>query len=484
MLTVNTRQMFLRSRSANTLVSLLGCGKPNLVLTATTTAAPHWRCHWTSRSPTQSTSRLFSNMPNPLQVFQFDSTKASAASTGPRVFVTKGLSPLPPSEKVMETMSKHAQTLISAQLTDAHSEKTKSLESFHVLDLSRVTGKYDQWTRALPKIHPFYAVKSNPHPALLSHLLKMGAGFDCASKTEMETVLALGAHPDNIIYAHPCKAPADILAAKAMGVRRTTFDSEAELLKIKQLYPEMELVLRIWVDDSAAQCPLANKYGALKTEWQPLLSLAHVLGLNVVGVSFHVGSGGNKETFQSALRDARYIFDLAEENGHKLSLLDIGGGFPGIDVDPENNMFLQCAEVINSELANFPEGIRMIAEPGRYFCAESQTLVSMVIAKRIRNQKPAYFIGDGLYQSFNCMLYDHTKLLEPPTNEAMYPSTLFGQTCDGLDQIASDFMLPELDVGDWVAFPGMGAYTTAAASRFNGFGTPSVVIVEDHHASI
>jgi ornithine decarboxylase len=360
------------------------------------------------------------------------------------------------------------------------SDRTNSLESFHVMDLDRVQTKFEQWKEVMPNIHPFYAVKSNPHPQLVAHLHQLGSGFDCASTAEMETVVALGASPDNIIFAHPCKAPADILAAKALGVRMTTFDSEAELLKIHSLYPEMELVLRIWVDDSKAQCPLSNKYGSTRNEWHSLLSLAQTLKLNVIGVSFHVGSGGTADTYKSALQDARTVWDIADQHGFKLRMLDIGGGFPGIETDPNCNRFRDCASYIMPELEAFPKDIRIIAEPGRYFSAESQTLVTMVIAKRVREDRPIYFVADGLYQSFNCILYDHTKLLEPAetTREPMYKSALFGQTCDGIDQISDNIKLPYLDVGDWIAFPGMGAYTTAASSRFNGFSLPSVVIVK------
>ena len=41
---------------------------------------------------------------------------------------------------------------------------------------------YDTWNAMLPKIHPFYAVKCNPEPALLKLLASLGTGFDCASK--------------------------------------------------------------------------------------------------------------------------------------------------------------------------------------------------------------------------------------------------------------------------------------------------------------
>lgn len=48
--------------------------------------------------------------------------------------------------------------------------------------------------------------------------------------------------------------------------------------------------------------------------------------------SFHCGSGcQNAQAYPAALAVARSLFDLAARRGVKLTLLDIGGGFPGWD---------------------------------------------------------------------------------------------------------------------------------------------------------
>jgi hypothetical protein len=57
--------------------------------------------------------------------------------------------------------------------------------------------------------------------------------------------------------------------------------------------------------------------------------------------------------------------------------------------------------------------------------------------------------------------------------------TLFGRTCDSLDVIAKASM-EELDIGDWLWFPKMGAYTRATASEFNGFPRPETFSLEPY----
>lgn len=71
------------------------------------------------------------------------------------------------------------------------------------------------------------------------------------------------------------------------------------------------LVLRIATDDSKAVCRLSVKFGALLKSCRGLLERAKELGLDVIGVSFHVGSGcTDPQTFSQAISDARCVFDM------------------------------------------------------------------------------------------------------------------------------------------------------------------------------
>lgn len=100
------------------------------------------------------------------------------------------------------------------------------------------------------------------------------------------------------------------------------------LLQIHALYPDAKLVLRIQTRDSGARCPLGSKYGALPEEVDGLLAAAAQRNLNVVGVSFHVGSGAaDASAYHSAISAAHEVFQAAASAGRPMSLLDIGGGF-------------------------------------------------------------------------------------------------------------------------------------------------------------
>eukprot|EP00891_Asterochloris_glomerata_P001630 jgi/Astpho2/1630/fgenesh1_pm.00030_%23_2_t len=367
--------------------------------------------------------------------------------------------------------------------------------SFYVMDLGVVVRLHRAWLEMMPRVKPFYAVKCHPNLAMMGVLAAMGSGFDCASQGEIEMVTSLGVPVDRIVYAHPCKPPAQIKFAAAHGVNMTTFDTESELLKVQQWHPQTKLLLRIRADDTQARCQLGNKFGADPVDALGLLGKAKDLDLNVVGVSFHVGSGAtNPGAFTAAISLARRVFDIGAALGFSMDLLDIGGGFCGGNFDEAGNVDLGgVPHAVNSALEEFfPEGsgVRVIAEPGRYFAEASASLFLNIYGNRVRkdmggNRLVDYWLSDGIYGSLNCIVYDHANpsiswvrdpRLPAVTEEeegTMYRSTLFGPTCDGLDTIVREHPLPHLRNGDWVAFPSMGAYSIAGACDFNGFPVTS-----------
>ncbi|KAJ1810447.1 Ornithine decarboxylase [Coemansia sp. RSA 2598] len=380
-------------------------------------------------------------------------------------------------------------------------------DAFFVADLGEVQRQFAQWTQLLPRIQPFFAIKCNPDPLVVKLLARLGAGFDCASKAELQQVLREGVAPSNIIYAHPCKPASHVRFARASGVEMMTFDNADELVKMQQLYPGAKAVLRILTDDSGALCKLGLKFGAAPESTLELLRTAQRLGVDVAGVSFHVGSGLQDESaFGDAVLRARRVFDEAESLGMRMTLLDVGGGFPG-RYDHSGLVFSDVASELSTALDRyFPASsyahVRVISEPGRYFVASAFSLAVNIVARRCVNgaDGPAfmYYVNDGVYGSFNCIMFDHQhpmprvltcngKFVDAPAKSAAaaaagFESSVWGPTCDSADCIVPSDRLPELQVGDWLIFDTMGAYTTSAASRFNGFKISDVVYIDTEHA--
>lgn len=367
--------------------------------------------------------------------------------------------------------------IIKTQLEGRESGIPENEEAFYVIDLGTVVRKHKEWTDKLPRVTPYYAMKCNPNPAIIQTLEKFGVGYDCASKNEIQQILDMGVSPSRIIFANPTKMKGHITYAKSVGVDLMTFDNSYELKKIAESFPEAKLVLRIITDDSNSVCRFSSKFGAPLSTCEDLLSLAKSLNLNVVGISFHVGSGcKSPQSFSAAVANAHSLFQEAEKIGYKFDFLDLGGGWPG--TDNEGVTFTEISEAIRDQMDElFPPHVKIIAEPGRYYVSESHTLAVNVFAKREMQTESSkqflYYINDGVYQSFNCIFFDHAspqpELLETEERGNSFHSTIFGPTCDSMDCIAKGILLPELQVGEWIYFKNMGAYTCAAASPFNGF---------------
>jgi len=378
-----------------------------------------------------------------------------------------------------------------ALLTEARHNESE--DAFVVVDLSHVEAQVGLWKSHLPRVRPFFAVKANPDPRIMAVLHSLGCGFDCASVPEVAAALKIGACPvRDIVYANPCKAPSHLSQAAADGVDLMTLDSTDEVAKIGHLHPGARCLIRLFVDDSASRCTLGNKFGAQLSDIPRLLAAARRHGVAIDGVSFHVGSEClDPCAFTNAVGVARHAIDVMSSFGVRSTIVDIGGGFPS---NPA--LFAPIATALSCELdhqfpaLSFPH-VRFIGEPGRFLVADGVTLATNVIGRRVveptvedDEHHVMYFLNDGIYGSFNCLLHDHATavprvLLQDgrvPSQFACPPhpsSSLWGPTCDGLDCIIKDSAdLPSLDVGDWLAFEGWGAYTVAAATTFNGFSVP------------
>ena len=359
-----------------------------------------------------------------------------------------------------------------------------SNDAFYIVNLSEIIRIINLWKNLLPRITPHYAIKSNPDNMIAKVWANAGGCFDCASKEEIIQVLDLGVDPKNIIYANPVKQNEYISYARARNIDIMVFDSKTELKKIDMLHPNSKLLMRIKVDDSGSVCRFNSKFGCFDEEIEELLKFAKMLELDVCGVSFHLGSNLQKSGFfDIAIKKARNVIDIAESIGHVCTILDIGGGF---SLNSSGISFQDTATEINNALDKYLSDIlnrlKIIAEPGRMICNTSHTLVTSIIGIRSKgngqNKEFIYTINESIYQSFNCLIFDHATPEVLPYDErdeeARYKTSLVGKSCDSCDILKHDVMLPELSIGDFVYIPNFGAYTRAASSTFNGFKVANV----------
>lgn len=369
----------------------------------------------------------------------------------------------------------------------AEAERIRRLVAIHgspllILDCDAVRRQYRALSDALPGVDLHYALKPLPHPAVVSTLMEEGSRFDLATSGEVELVAGLGVDPARTIHTHPIKRDSDIRDALAYGCTTFVVDNPDELLKFIPYAGEAELLLRLSFRSPDAKVDLSKKFGCTVEAAPVLLRQAADLGIRIKGLSFHVGSqAGAPDKHVEAIRACAAIIAEAQRQGlPALEVLDIGGGFP-VDYQESVQPIELFCQPIRQAIAALPATLRVIAEPGRYLCAPAMTAVSSVMGKAMREGRMWYYLDDGVYGSYSGQLFDHTHY---PVDSLEFfgersPSVLAGPTCDSIDVIDDNIMLPALECGDLVVGRMMGAYTWASATDFNFFRKAQIVVINE-----
>lgn len=328
-----------------------------------------------------------------------------------------------------------------------------------------------------------YAVKCNPHPAVLHHLFEAGIHhFDTASLGEIAAVRE--AHPEAEAYfMHPVKSRASLLsAARVYDVRHYVIDHIDELAKIVQATGrrDIDVLVRMATPGGKALVELSRKFGATPAETVNLLRAVHEAGFRT-GIAFHVGSQcSDPAAYTQALEGTARVI---HEAGVPIHFLDVGGGFPANyanhDVPPLEDFFV----AIRDGLRTMPIGsdCTVMCEPGRALVAEACSLVVQVQLRK----GDALYINDGIHhslsESVDAGVHFPARMVRPGGKGAaeLRDYTVYGPTCDSLDVLPFTVPLPaDIDEGDWVEFGQIGAYSNAMTTRFNGFHPETFVTVD------
>ena len=349
---------------------------------------------------------------------------------------------------------------------------------FLLIDPEIIRAKYRRFRAAMPRVHTHYAVKANPDPRVVGILAKEGSDFEIASTAELDLLVSLGVEPSKVQYSNPVKARTSIEYAASKGVVWFAFDSVEELRKIHSVAPHAKLYLRIDTPNIGSDWPLSGKFGAKLREVDAIIDLAAELGADLCGVTFHVGSQcRNAENWRVAIDNAKRIFCNMRLKGLVPKLLNIGGGFPVRLTKPIPSVEV-IGEVVNESIADIGDDIRVVAEPGRYLVSDSACFVCRVIGTSRRGDERWMYLDAGMFGGLLESTQGLQFELESDRKGALVPWHVAGPTCDSVDVLMKDQMLPEdLRDDDFIYFPNAGAYTTAYASTFNGFPLPDVRFV-------
>ena len=330
-----------------------------------------------------------------------------------------------------------------------------------------------------------YAVKANPHPAVIDAVYSAGVTwFDVASLPEIR-LIAERCPNATLAYMHPAKSRAAIRAAYFdYGVRIFAVDTTEELAKIMAETngaTDLNIIVRLAVASDYAQHKLERKFGAEGAAAVMLLREARSVA-GELGVSFHVGSQCMRpEAWRAAMAS---VSTLIRKAGVTVDIVDVGGGFPsaypGLTPPPMEDYIGE----IEAAFADMPvlENADLWCEPGRALCAEAGSHIVRVELRK----GDALYLNDGaygaLFDAAHGGLVYPTRLLRAAAGpqRPLAPFRFYGPTCDSIDAMTGPFMLPEdVDEGDYIEIGLTGAYGAALAGGFNGFGVYEEALLGD-----
>ncbi len=353
-----------------------------------------------------------------------------------------------------------------------------------VINLKKIKYNFIKLRDSFPYAHIYYAIKSNPGEPVLKLLAELGSNFYVASRYELEKIMLLGVKGARLSYGNTIKKAKDIKYFYDKGVRMFATDSKDDLKEIAKNAPGSRIYVRILVENSvSADWPLSRKFGCHPDMAYDLLVLARDLGLTPYGISFHVGSQQRDiGQWNDAIAKVKYLFtSLEEEEGIRLSMINMGGGFPASYIEPTNTLAEYASEITRYIQEDFGDDIpEIILEPGRSLVGDSGILTSEVILTSRKNNTALarwVYVDAGKFNGLIETLDESIKYPvvtsrdKPGEKEGIV--IIAGPTCDSMDIMYEDakYKLPiSLKAGDKLYWLSTGAYTSTYASvAFNGF---------------
>ncbi len=361
----------------------------------------------------------------------------------------------------------------------AQQDKTPSF----VLSKHAVIDQYTHLRAAMPAIEPHFAIKSCPMPELLEIFKSLSSYLDVASEGEIALLQQLNYPPELLIHTHPHKTPRAMKVAYDYGIRTFVLDDLSEMEVMMPYKDSIRVLLRLGFSNDQAEVDLSYKFGLDPAQAVGAVECLLDEGFTVAGCSFHVGSQMHSpEPYSVALeRTAQVYREVADTFNYTFTVLDIGGGFPAPYTEPVPEIEAFAA-VINPLIEQHFSHVRVISEPGRYLSNPCVTLISKIISLTTRGDRRWIFADDGVYGSFADMFSGHSRYLVFSEKELhgtvdLQPYIVAGPTCDSVDIIDPEALLPEMSVGDIIIAPNMGAYSYALVSEFNSLPKPGVIVM-------
>ncbi len=320
----------------------------------------------------------------------------------------------------------------------------------------------------------FYAVKANPHPALLDAIAAAGLGFECVSRAEALRVMAAIPGIDHrLLLFTPSFAPRDEYRWALEAGLTLTVDNLEILRAWRGLFAGRDILLRLDTGlghghhEKVRTAGRQSKFGVPPEAFTELPLAVAEAGAIVVGLHAHGGSG----SFEIARwLDAAGALAAAAPPFPSARVLNLGGGF-GIPDRPGAAAFDLAA--FDAALAGFRAlhpGFELWIEPGRFVVAEAGVLLARVTQTKGKGETRYVGVATGMNSLIRPALYgawhdivNLSRLDDAPVQRC----SIVGPICESGDVLGEKRALPRCEEGDVLLIADAGAYGHAMASSYN-----------------
>jgi len=319
-----------------------------------------------------------------------------------------------------------------------------------------------------------YAIKANPHPAILRTVAALGCGFECVSRGEIERVLESvpAIEREHILFTPNFAPQAEYRWALEQGLR-VTVDNLFVLKSWPELFSGREIFLRLDPGQGRGHHEkvriggLHSKFGVPREEFAELPQAVAAAGARVVGLHAHGGSGNFD--LEGWLVPARV---LAENAVHfpGVRILNLGGGFGVPERAGQEPVDLAGLDRCLAEFRAAHPEFGLWLEPGRFLVAAAGVLLARVTQTKGKGSKCYVGVATGMNSLIRPALYgawheivNLSRLDEPATRTC----AVVGPICESGDELGSDRLLPACEEGDMLLIADTGAYGHAMSSHYN-----------------
>jgi diaminopimelate decarboxylase len=336
------------------------------------------------------------------------------------------------------------------------------------------------------KLH--YAVKANANPFIMSLISSKGIGADCVSWNEVARALETGFTAKKIVFAGVGKSDSEINNALDAEIFCFNAESLQELEVIntlalkKKKRPFVALRINPFIDAHTHHNITTgieeSKFGISMPEIERSKSVLKKFGnIEIIGLHFHIGSQITRmQVFRNLCARINEISDWFSSEGHKLKVINVGGGL-GVNYNSPSELppFEEYFRIFNEGLKLFP-GQEVHFEPGRALTAQCGSLISRVLYVKDGENTKFVILDAGMTDLIRPALYQAFHIIENLTSSGRhFKYDIAGPVCESTDFFGKYIDLPETRRGDLIAIRSAGSYGEAMASRYNLRDLPGTV---------